>query len=210
MRYSTRGISVRRTPVGRGIFATQAFKKDQVVGQMRGTIVTTDEYDPDYAVDLGKLGVLDPWVPFRYLNHSCEPNAQLVMYPARRGSPPTLWVEALRTIRAGDQITIDYAWPADSAIRCLCGSKKCRGWVVAASHARALTAKANREARALAARTVAARTAAAREGAREAQPRSTRNSRPPQSKSNGTTAQRDVRSTAKSRAKPRAEVGLSL
>jgi hypothetical protein len=152
MRYSTRGISVRRTPVGRGVFATQAFKKDQVVGQMRGTVVTTDEFDPDYAVDLGKLGVLDPWVPFRYLNHSCEPNAQIVMEPTRRGVPGTVWIETLRAIRAGEQVTIDYAWPADSAIRCLCGSKKCRGWVVAASHARKLTAKAQREARALAAK----------------------------------------------------------
>jgi hypothetical protein len=199
MRYSTRGISVRRTPVGRGIFATQPFKKDQVVGQMRGTIVTTDAYDPDYAVDLGKLGVLDPWVPFRYLNHSCEPNAQLVMYPARRGSPPTLWVEALRTIRAGDQITIDYAWPADSAIRCLCGSRKCRGWVVAENHARALTARAEREAKAQAARE-------ARTAPRE--PKSTRETR------TSTTARasstREVRNGSKSRSKPRAEVGLAL
>ncbi|HEX2734832.1 MAG TPA: SET domain-containing protein [Polyangiaceae bacterium] len=148
MRYSIRGISVRRTPVGRGVFATRAFRKNQVIGQMRGSVITTDDYDAEYAVDLGRLGVLDPWVPFRYLNHSCEPNAQLVMHGPEAGSPPTMWVEALRTIRAGEQITIDYAWPADSAIRCLCGSRKCRGWVVSERDARALALKAQRQARA--------------------------------------------------------------
>lgn len=136
MRNSALGISVRKTPVGRGVFATQAFRKNQIVGQMRGSIVVTDNYDPDYAVDLGRQGVLDPWAPFRYLNHSCEPNAQLVMDQPSRNAVPTMWVEAIRTIRPGDQITIDYAWPADSAIRCLCGARKCRGWVVAANQAR--------------------------------------------------------------------------
>ena len=141
MRYSIRGISVRKTRVGRGVFATQSFRKNQVIGQMRGSVVATDDFDPDYAVDLGRRGVLDPWAPFRYLNHSCEPNAQLVMYRATRGSEPTMWVEALRTIRPGEQITIDYAWPKDSAIRCLCGAATCRGWVVAASYARSLSAR---------------------------------------------------------------------
>ena len=80
MRYSIAGISVRKTPVGRGVFATKPFRKNQSIGQMRGSVVNSDAYDPDYAVDFGELGVLEPWAPFRYLNHSCEPNAELVMY----------------------------------------------------------------------------------------------------------------------------------
>jgi SET domain-containing protein len=37
---------------------------------------------------------------------------------------------ALRDIRPDEQLTIDYAWPADSAIPCGCDSPNCRGWVV--------------------------------------------------------------------------------
>ena len=35
-----------------------------------------------------------------------------------------------RTIYPGEEITIDYGWPAVSAIPCLCGSERCRGWIV--------------------------------------------------------------------------------
>ncbi|MDR1924030.1 MAG: hypothetical protein LBQ66_06620 [Planctomycetaceae bacterium] len=43
-----------------------------------------------------------------------------------------IWVETLRDILPGEQLTIDYAWPADKAAKCQCGSPKCRGWIVAA------------------------------------------------------------------------------
>ncbi|MDR1485017.1 MAG: hypothetical protein LBT09_09360 [Planctomycetaceae bacterium] len=43
-----------------------------------------------------------------------------------------IWVETLRDILPGEQLTIDYAWPAEKAIKCQCGCKKCRGWIVAA------------------------------------------------------------------------------
>ncbi len=133
MHDSRLGISVRKTVVGRGVFATRTFRKEQVIGQMRGTIVTSDDFDPDYAVDLGPDGTLEPWAPFRYLNHCCAPNANLVMFDPEPGELPTMWVEALRVIKPGEQITIDYAWPEDEAIPCLCGSRQCRGWVVAES-----------------------------------------------------------------------------
>jgi hypothetical protein len=44
-----------------------------------------------------------------------------------------IWVETLRDIFPGEQLTIDYAWPAEKAIKCQCGCKKCRGWIVAAN-----------------------------------------------------------------------------
>lgn len=134
MRHTELGISIRKTSVGKGLFARKRFRKSQVIGQMQGRLIDDGDYDPCYVVDMGKFGVLDPKAPFRYLNHSCEPNAALVEYPApSRKEPSTMWVEATRTIREGDQITIDYGWPADAAIRCQCGSPNCRGWVVDAS-----------------------------------------------------------------------------
>lgn len=127
---SVPGIQIQKTKVGKGLFATKNYRKNQTIGQMTGVVITDDNYDPDYVVDLGKLGVLEPHAPFRFLNHCCEPNAVLIEYEGDASESPTMWVEALRTIRPGDQVTIDYAWPADAAIPCLCGSKMCRGWVV--------------------------------------------------------------------------------
>ena len=124
------GLSVRKTVCGKGLFSKRRFRKGQSVGEMEGKIIPGDDYDPDYCVDMGKLGVLDPKAPFRYLNHSCEPNCELVEWEAEGREPPQIWVHVVRTIRPGDQLTIDYAWHADAAIPCLCGSEKCRGYVV--------------------------------------------------------------------------------
>jgi hypothetical protein len=42
----------------------------------------------------------------------------------------SLWLEILREISPDEQITIDYAWPAEAAIPCQCGTASCRGWIV--------------------------------------------------------------------------------
>jgi len=41
-----------------------------------------------------------------------------------------IWVESIRDIMPNEELTIDYAWPADKAVRCLCGKPQCRGWIV--------------------------------------------------------------------------------
>jgi len=41
-----------------------------------------------------------------------------------------IWVETTRDIMPGEELTIDYSWPADRAMKCLCGTKTCRGWIV--------------------------------------------------------------------------------
>ncbi|MEY2936343.1 MAG: hypothetical protein RL033_7092 [Pseudomonadota bacterium] len=123
-------LSLRATAAGKGIFARKTFRKSQIIGHMRGRLIMGDDYDPDYVVDMGELGVLDPMAPFRYLNHSCEPNCELMEWETEDRTKPEIWVHAIRTVRPSDQLTIDYGWPADSAIPCLCGSPTCRGWVV--------------------------------------------------------------------------------
>jgi hypothetical protein len=124
-------MRIKTTAMGRGLFARKTFRKRQAIGIMAGRLVVDDDYDPDYVVDMGDLGVLEPKAPFRYLNHSCEPNCELVEWEEADGSRDTrIWVHALRTVRPSDELTIDYGWPADSAIPCLCGTTKCRGWVV--------------------------------------------------------------------------------
>jgi hypothetical protein len=41
-----------------------------------------------------------------------------------------IWIEAIQDIMPDEELTIDYAWPADRAVKCLCGKPKCRGWIV--------------------------------------------------------------------------------
>jgi hypothetical protein len=77
---------------------------------------------------------LEPRAPFRYLNHCCEPNSQLFSFDCEyedgTAAPPEIHVEAIADIPEGAELTIDYAWGADGAIKCLCGAAACRGWVV--------------------------------------------------------------------------------
>ena len=74
---------------------------------------------------------IEPGAPFRFLNHCCEPNAEFASDEvSKRNQIPDLYVYACKAISAGEQILIDYQWPAHYAIPCECGSKNCRGWVV--------------------------------------------------------------------------------
>jgi SET domain-containing protein len=79
--------------------------------------------------------MLVPKAPFRFLNHSCRPNCELFDWEDDKPDPKTgvkdLYLGVIRKVKAGAELTIDYSWPADFAIPCHCGSKKCRGYIVA-------------------------------------------------------------------------------
>jgi SET domain-containing protein len=73
-----------------------------------GPIVTTDvversrrkyffRIDEGYAVDGSARSNIA-----RYINHSCRPNAEALIYGRR------VWIYSKRALRAGDQITLDY------------------------------------------------------------------------------------------------------
>lgn len=126
-------LSVRVAPAayGEGVFACRAFKRRQRIGRVYGEVVGGEE-GSEYAIDLGDDRLLEPGPPFRFLNHSCDPNCELLNYTPD-GVPPheyEVYVQAVRPISAGEQLTIDYAWAADVAIRCGCRSERCRGWIV--------------------------------------------------------------------------------
>ncbi|GDY00730.1 hypothetical protein LBMAG49_00590 [Planctomycetota bacterium] len=64
----------------------------------------------------------DPGNEWRYLNHSCEPNAFL------RGRD----LVALRQIARGEQITFDYSaneFDMATPFLCACGARQCRGMI---------------------------------------------------------------------------------
>lgn len=61
----------------------------------------------------------------------CPTNCELVTWEDAEGHlDHELCVHALREIQPGEELTIDYGWPGEAAIRCLCGHESCRGWVV--------------------------------------------------------------------------------
>jgi len=142
------GVRIGDSAFGLGLFATRRFAPEEPIGAVRGRVVDDPEYGSDYCMEFGDGLALDPAAPFRYLNHSCRPNCALYIYDAEddRGQPaaPELWVEALVPIEPGEQLTIDYGWPAEAAIPCACGSPNCRGWIVAEDEAHRLPARPGR------------------------------------------------------------------
>ena len=127
-------VAVQDSGSGMGLFAKKDFKKDAVIGRIKGKVVSDENHDPRYVMELGNDKLLVPAAPFRYLNHSCRPNCEIFDWEDEKPDPDTgvkdLYLGVVRKVKAGAELTIDYAWPADFAIPCLCGSKKCRGYIV--------------------------------------------------------------------------------
>ncbi len=136
MEYTKQDIRVGPSRHGQGIFALRSFNAGDNIGPIHGHVVTDPQYGSEYGIDLGDgQRTLEPAAPFRFLNHSCRPNCALIIHEEEKedGTPgdPVVWLEVLGRVAAGEPMTIDYAWPADAAIPCQCGSASCRGWIVA-------------------------------------------------------------------------------
>jgi len=116
--------------LGFGLFAKKNIKKGEILFLIKGEVVNLVVEDSDTAslypnaVGFGKDQWIDPYPtnPLVYLNHSCQPNAGI------RG---TVTVCAMKPIKKGDHITIDYStteidpfWRLEK--RCGCKSEKCR------------------------------------------------------------------------------------
>lgn len=112
---------------GRGIFAKRNFKRGERVMLLRGRLkhlkITSKEdsqMGPNW-VGIKKNFWIDPISPILYLNHSCDnPNI---------GIKGKITFVALRDIKKGEEITIDYAITEDDTLwqfQCLCEAKNCR------------------------------------------------------------------------------------
>ena len=67
------------------------------------------------------------WNPARFLNHSCEPNAEAEIFGDQ------IWIMALRNIQPGEEITFNYSYDLENYEEhpCRCGAAKCVGYMVA-------------------------------------------------------------------------------
>ena len=125
---------------GSGVFASIAFPATAVIGQIKGDLFKDDQLETDYTFQAAEGYLLEPRAPFRFLNHSCDCNCEFDWMTAsdwkgdyesvEEGSLGGLYLSAIRNISPGEELTIDYNWPADFAINCVCGSRNCRGYVV--------------------------------------------------------------------------------
>ncbi len=128
-------VRIQRTSLGLGVFSGRRYQAEEIVGEVTGDVIDDWDYSSSYCMDLGDSRSLEPATPFRFVNHSCEPNCFIDWFDLRSegGAAPQrrMFLIAGAAIRAGVELTIDYAWPAWAAVRCRCHARHCRGWIVA-------------------------------------------------------------------------------
>jgi len=129
---------------GRGVFATTAIAKGTRIIEYRGERTTwkivcerpaSDPDDPahTFIFELSDGRVIDAGVrgsAARWINHSCAPNCK-----SCEDDDGRVYIEARRTIAAGEELTYDYRLSLDGRITrkireeyaCRCGAKRCRG-----------------------------------------------------------------------------------
>lgn len=130
--YKSSKTEVRGSGIeGRGIFAKENIKKGEIVFTKAGHIVDKeeakrlDETLGEYCLQINDNFFLCPKNKEEiedlaiFINHSCEPNV------APDGQ---ITFVALKDIKAGEEITYDYAMTTsyDYQLECSCGSKNCR------------------------------------------------------------------------------------
>ena len=144
-------IVARRSPIhGTGVFARRKLAADTQVIQYRGKLLTHDEADEQYG-DGGETGhtflftlneqyILDANTrgnDARWINHSCDPNCQAVLYENQKGDrkKDRVVIETLREIKRGEELTYDYGITLEvrhtarlkKIWACRCGSPNCTG-----------------------------------------------------------------------------------
>ncbi|MDX1927225.1 MAG: SET domain-containing protein-lysine N-methyltransferase [Pirellulaceae bacterium] len=144
-----RGLRIGRSPVGKAVFATRRIFDGTCIGEIEGEVICDDEYRSRYAFDLENGAQLEPAPPFRFVNHSCEPNCAFDLIGVDHVDQPKsrtvrkLLIFAINDIESGDELTIDYNWPASFAIPCNCKTPSCRGWIVSKKSLERLVPAAN-------------------------------------------------------------------
>lgn len=119
-------VEIKETPNrGRGVFAKEPIKKDEIIAEFDGEIYDydypnwTDELE-DHCIQFEENKWRDSKGIARLINHSCEPNC---------GIKNLFQIVAMRDIKKGEEITWDYEMTENYpewSMECRCGSKNCR------------------------------------------------------------------------------------
>lgn len=117
---------------GLGLFATQEIRKRARIAEYRGPRMTNEEAarlehkgGSRYMFEINSRWTIDGTPRYnvaRYANHSCNPNAEPMIYGGR------VFIRALRRIKPGEEITyhygMDYLRNVIGISNCRCG--RCR------------------------------------------------------------------------------------
>lgn len=103
-------VVVRKsTPgLGQGLFASSTIRKGALIAEYTGERISTADADTlktRYLFEIDKEWTIDGSSKknvARYINHSCEPNAEAEIHDSR------IYILATRDIPSGEEIAIDY------------------------------------------------------------------------------------------------------
>lgn len=130
---------------GRGVFASRTLRKGGKIIEYRGELINKAESNRRgnelfeksqktggasvYIFNLDDKRDLDgnkEWNPARLINHTCEPNAEMIDEDGR------LFLYALRDIPKGEEISFDYGYDIEHFLDhpCRCGKPGCVGYIV--------------------------------------------------------------------------------
>ena len=131
---------------GWGLFATRRIPADQPVIEYTGEIIrfAIVERRQAFYEENGNVGsyifrleggdeYIDATIcggPAKFVNHSCEPNCstKLMHFDGK----PHIVIYSIRDIEPGEELCYDYKLdpePKEKRFQCMCGSKKCKGWL---------------------------------------------------------------------------------
>lgn len=123
----------RSAVVGKGLFAGIAIPARVKIGEFEGEVIGLREARRRAhgqrivaIVELERHALDATRSPrgFRFINHSCAPNTYF------RCTPERAEVYALRAIRRGEELTVDYGESHhDGKLACRCGARDCRGYI---------------------------------------------------------------------------------
>jgi hypothetical protein len=126
-------LRVALCPLGRGLFATRAYRPGDPIVVLRGPRIGRD--DPVHLtpaganlLQTGRRSYILPAPPGVFVNHSCDPNAGIV---------DDSRLVAIRDIAPDDEIRFDYSTTMDEdlwTMECRCGTPDCRGLVTDFRH----------------------------------------------------------------------------
>jgi uncharacterized protein len=135
------GLIIRSSAIhAAGCYTTTPIRKGARVAEYTGPRLSKAEADTRYdetpITYLFGLGdgtvVIDGHCMAMFINHSCDPNCETHEENGR------VWIKAIRTIAAGEEITYDYCLydGDDDEALCNCGTRKCRGTMYSQSESR--------------------------------------------------------------------------
>jgi hypothetical protein len=119
---------IRSTIHGYGVVATRAFAVGEVIADVDGAMWLEDEdRDDNFSLWIDDGVYFDMLDQTRWINHSCEPNAEIFGGAENGGWAKVI---AIKPIREGEEIAYDYGFPIELAEPCTCGAVRCRGWIL--------------------------------------------------------------------------------